>query len=182
MPNTKRPPWVFPEIPLVRTPTLFATYSNPASTTTGQRTLRMNGKNQSHLFDGASRHEERPHLSCRGRHVSLKGSPQTRHDPSGEDYSPPNHTAAYLKNPELLYPAAARERGIEGTVLLEVLISVGGNPLIMKIKKNSGHPMLDSAALWSMDQWCFEPARRCGRAIEALIEVPIHFRRAKPPE
>jgi protein TonB len=114
--------------------------------------------------------------------VPLKGSPQTEPATSDWDYSPPDHTAACLKNPELLYPAAARERSMEGSVLLEVLVSAGGNPLIMKIKKSSGHPILDTAALWSMEQWRFEPARRNGRAVEALVEVPIHFGRANPPE
>ncbi len=126
----------------------------------------------------------RKHLSyhAEDESASLKGPPQTKHATSDRDYSPPDHTAACLKNPELLYPAAARERGMEGTVLLEVLVSVGGNPLIMKIKQSSGHPLLDTAALWSMDQLCFEPARRRGRAVEALVEVPIHFRHAEPLE
>jgi len=104
---------------------------------------------------------------------------ETSHATPDRDYSPPDHTAAYLNNSKLFYPAATRERGVEGVVVLKVLVSAEGHPLIMKIEQSSGHPMLDTAALWSMEEWRFEPARRHGHAVEALVEIPIHFRRTE---
>jgi TonB family protein len=47
---------------------------------------------------------------------------------------------------KLQYPPRARERGIEGRVLLEILVDEGGSLRNCAVETSSGSPMLDTAA------------------------------------
>lgn len=88
---------------------------------------------------------------------------------------PPDVKAAYLANPKPNYPLAARRRGMEGLVVLSVLVGADGNPLQVEIARGSGHDILDSAARESVRTWRFKPAHRGGLGVEARVEVPIRF-------
>jgi protein TonB len=90
--------------------------------------------------------------------------------------TPPDFRAAYLRNPPPTYPASARRRGEEGTVTLRVLVSAEGTPERVELERSSGSNALDLAALESVRQWRFAPARRGGAAHEAWVVVPIVFR------
>lgn len=92
-----------------------------------------------------------------------------------DEFVGPDLTAAYLHNPPPHYPVRARRRGIEGVVLLEVALDAGGRPVSVAVKRGSGHPGLDEAALMAVRQWKFTPAKRGGRAAAATVEVPIRF-------
>lgn|GEM_PF-2181653 len=74
------------------------------------------------------------------------------------------------------YPAAARQSGHSGRVLLSVLVAVDGTAQDVQLAKSSGYPSLDEAALAAVKQWRFEPARRNGAAVKFSIDVPIRFR------
>lgn len=87
----------------------------------------------------------------------------------------PSNSISYRNNPTPIYPQAARRRGIEGTVLLAVVVDVTGLPLEVEIKKSSGVLMLDDAACKAVQHWRFEPARRVGQALIATVEIPIRF-------
>ncbi|AGA34383.1 Ferric siderophore transport system, periplasmic binding protein TonB [Thioalkalivibrio nitratireducens DSM 14787] len=91
---------------------------------------------------------------------------------------PPSSQAAYLNNPEPVYPAAARSRGMEGLVLLEVEVGADGRVLSVTVHSGSGFRVLDAAAQDAVRRWHFEPARREGRPVVATVEVPIRFRLA----
>jgi len=93
-----------------------------------------------------------------------------------EPLSPPDFRAAYLRNPPPGYPAAARRNGEEGTVTLRVLVSVDGAPREVALERSSGSPILDAAALATVKNWRFSPARRGGEPQEAWVLVPIVFR------
>ncbi len=81
----------------------------------------------------------------------------------------------YDLNPAPDYPAAARRRNYQGTVLIDVLVDQGGRAAQVKIGQSSGYAMLDRSALESVRRWRFEPARRSGRAIEMWVQVPVRF-------
>lgn len=89
---------------------------------------------------------------------------------------PPQVAAAYLDNPKPAYPAIARRRRLEGTVLLEVLVSAEGRPIDLRLAESSGSAILDDAALGAVRGWRFVPAKRRDQPVEAQLRVPIRFR------
>jgi protein TonB len=96
--------------------------------------------------------------------------------PASEAASPPDFRAAYLRNPPPSYPASARRKREEGTVTLRVLVSDEGQPEKIELEHSSGSTALDLAALESVRQWRFAPARRGGTPHAAWVLVPIVFR------
>lgn len=92
-----------------------------------------------------------------------------------ESYTPPRSDARYLSNPKPFYPRAARRRGMQGTVVLEVDVDVDGAPKKVEIEVSSGFRLLDIAALQTVRTWRFVPAQRNGVAVFASVDVPIRF-------
>lgn len=84
--------------------------------------------------------------------------------------------AEYLNNPEPHYPLRARKKGLQGTVLLDVIINKDGNAKLVTLAKSSGYELLDQTALQTVMRWKFVPARIGNKTIEANVEVPITFR------
>ncbi len=92
--------------------------------------------------------------------------------PSGRSIS---HAPAYSRNPPPVYPARARQRRWEGTVLLEVSVNAQGLPATVQVKTTSSFAVLDEAAVEAVRQWVFEPARVDQNAVSAIVEVPVRF-------
>ncbi|HYA86150.1 MAG TPA: energy transducer TonB [Nitrospirota bacterium] len=88
----------------------------------------------------------------------------------------PVFDAAYLKNPKPQYPLIARRMKLEGTVILQVLVSSEGKPEIVRLGKSSGSSVLDQAALTAVQGWSFIPARQGNDPISAWVDVPLRFR------
>lgn len=84
--------------------------------------------------------------------------------------------AGYLNNPAPTYPATAQRMGWQGTVLLKVRVLADGRPAAIEIQQSSGRKMLDEAALSTVRQWLFTPAKRGDVAIEGWATVPIDFK------
>ncbi|MES2669205.1 MAG: TonB family protein [Pseudomonadota bacterium] len=118
--------------------------------------------------------------------------------PDGSDYVPPTKTEAtldigptlpphnpgplpstrleYASAPAPVYPREAMLDGIEGTVLLKVLVDVDGKPLSVEIERSSGNRRLDDAARRQvLRKWMFRPAIRDGQAIQVFGMVPVSF-------
>lgn len=91
------------------------------------------------------------------------------------EIEPPGFGAAYLNNPPPKYPPAARKFGLQGTVLLRVLVSPAGLPEKISVLTSSGSPVLDDAAVNTVKQWTFVPARQGDHAIAGSVNVPIRF-------
>lgn len=82
----------------------------------------------------------------------------------------------YAVAPAPAYPRAEARAGIEGTVLLKVLVDVDGSPLEVTLEQSSGNRSLDTQARNQvLRHWRFEPAMRDGRPVQAYGLVPIHF-------
>jgi protein TonB len=79
-------------------------------------------------------------------------------------------------NPKPSYPAEARQRGIEGHVVLRVSVDANGAATTVSVLSSSGHESLDDAALAAVRRWRFVPATRAGVAVAATADVPIQFR------
>jgi periplasmic protein TonB len=117
--------------------------------------------------------------------------------PEGNEYVPPNNIEPtpdigptqptdpgplpstrleYASAPAPVYPREAMLDGIEGTVLLKVLVDVDGKPLSVEIERSSGNRRLDDAARRQvLRKWMFRPAIRDGQAIQVFGLVPVHF-------
>ncbi|MBK7473497.1 MAG: energy transducer TonB [Betaproteobacteria bacterium] len=89
---------------------------------------------------------------------------------------PPRFDAAYLDNPAPAYPSLARRMGEQGKVLLRVRVNAGGQAEDVQVKTGSGHPRLDEAALSTVKQWRFVPARQGDQPVAAWVLVPIVYR------
>lgn len=107
---------------------------------------------------------------------------QTQPIAAGDDYVEPVYTAAYLNNPPPAYPLAARRRGIQGTAVIRTQVLENGGCRHAGVKKSSGHPLLDQAALDAVKQWRFVPARRGSQTQVAWVEVPITFKLTNTPD
>jgi protein TonB len=83
---------------------------------------------------------------------------------------------AHGSNPKPPYPIAARRLGQQGVVMLEVLVKADGHAGEVRVRKSSGHAMLDESAVQTVrERWRFIPAKRNGQPIDATVTFPIRF-------
>jgi protein TonB len=84
--------------------------------------------------------------------------------PSPLGYNPPG------------YPDAARRKGEEGTVVVGMRLKKDGKVSTVRLRKSSGHRLLDSSVLNSVLKSEFTPARdSAGDAVEALVARTVNF-------
>ena len=83
-----------------------------------------------------------------------------------------------LSKVEPPYPQAARQASMEGTVLIKIEILANGRSGNITVARSSGHELLDEAAIATVEQWRFVPAkdRTSGQAITCYTTIPISFR------
>jgi protein TonB len=122
-----------------------------------------------------------PTAAAAGAPSATSGDGGARGVPGGGDGSGGDGSGgarpAYGSNPRPPYPLAARRLGIEGRVLLEVVVRSDGSPATVSVRQSSGYQMLDdSAADTVRSRWRFIPARRDGVPVESTVTVPIRFR------
>jgi periplasmic protein TonB len=105
------------------------------------------------------------------------GEPQAESTESAADMPP---VATNPVSP-VVYPPALLEQGIEGRVLLRLVIDVQGRVIrdSSRVAESSGYPALDSAALSGAPELRFSPALRNGRPISAPFLQPVQFRRPR---
>ena len=71
------------------------------------------------------------------------------------------------------YPPAAREKSIQGPVVLDV--QIGGNGLVENVDVISGEPVLAQAAVRAVRQWRYQPNFVDGRPVESQARITIKF-------
>jgi len=71
------------------------------------------------------------------------------------------------------YPAAARDAGVQGVVILEVTIGPAGDIVEGRILR--GVPLLDGPALDAVRQWQFAPTQLNGIAVPVIMTVTVNF-------
>lgn len=81
----------------------------------------------------------------------------------------------YRSNPRPKYPRAARARGYQGNVVLEVLVDQNGRVSDLRVFKSSGYPILDQAAEEAVKKWLFEPAMIGKEKVKMWVRIPIRF-------
>lgn len=79
-------------------------------------------------------------------------------------------------NPKPEYPFVARNRGYQGRVVLQVDVLPDGTAERVELTSSSGYDSLDAAAVRTVRQWRFVPARRNGEPVAAAVTVPVLFK------
>jgi TonB family protein len=87
----------------------------------------------------------------------------------------PQFEAEYLNNTPPNYPASAKRMGIEGEVILLVVVQENGLPAEINIHQSSGFAILDESAILAVKKWQFVSAKQNGKNIRASVLVPIKF-------
>ncbi|MFZ1133611.1 MAG: TonB family protein [Candidatus Korobacteraceae bacterium] len=72
-----------------------------------------------------------------------------------------------------VYPALARQARIQGTVVLQAVISKDGS--IEGLHLVSGHPMLAPAAIEAVKQWKYKPYFLNGEPVEVETTINVNF-------
>ena len=73
------------------------------------------------------------------------------------------------------YTEDARRRGIEGDVVLEIVVRSDGSVGDVKVVQGLGGG-LDRRAVDAVRQWKFSPAKRFGTPVDVLVEVAVEFK------
>ena len=74
------------------------------------------------------------------------------------------------------YPPAARNREIEGTVYVKMLVNDGGSVESAFVARSSGNDALDGAAVEAVYNWSFSPAKDTyGSPVRCYITMPVNF-------
>ncbi len=71
------------------------------------------------------------------------------------------------------YPREARERGIEGDVLLQATIDTQGNMINLKVVQ--GDPILVGASMDAVKKWRYRPYIYEGKPVEVETSIRIQF-------
>jgi protein TonB len=72
-----------------------------------------------------------------------------------------------------VYPDIARSARVEGTVILEAVISATGR--VDQVRLLRSVPLLDSAAIDAVRQWLFTPTMLNGEPIPVVMTVTVTF-------
>jgi TonB family protein len=81
--------------------------------------------------------------------------------------------AKLVNQPHPVYPPAAREAQVSGTVRLSVLIGKDGT--VQHIEVMNGHPLLVPAALDAVRQWTYQQTLLNGQPVEVATSVDVSF-------
>lgn len=75
-----------------------------------------------------------------------------------------------------IYPELARQAGMEGSVLLSVLVGTDGSPIEIKVLRSDVTPAMEKAAIAAARLFQFKPATQNTNPVRARISIPIVFR------
>ena len=76
----------------------------------------------------------------------------------------------------LTYPDRAKQRGIEGEVVISVLVSRSGQVEKLRILQSQPPGVFDEAVRNSVPNWTFEPAKYEGEAVQTWGTLTIPFK------
>jgi TonB family protein len=81
--------------------------------------------------------------------------------------------AKLVKKVQPEYPAEAREKRIEGTVKLQVIVGKDGSVTVQNVVE--GDPLLSPAAIEAVRQWRYEPWQLNGQPVEMQTTIDVVF-------
>lgn len=78
-----------------------------------------------------------------------------------------------LKDAPGVMPEAARQAGVFGMVILEIIIGADGHVESAKVLRSI--QLLDQAAIDAVKQWVYEPTQLNGRPVPVIMTVTVNF-------
>jgi len=78
-------------------------------------------------------------------------------------------------NASLSYPRVALQSGVEGNVVVQVVVNADGSPENPQVVR-SASPLLEQSAIDAVMAQQFEPGKQRGRAVRTVITIPVKFR------
>ena len=102
-------------------------------------------------------------------------------EPVDDGGDPPDFVAVE-KDPEFVnrvqaaYPDMARKAGIEGKVIVKVLVGKNGKPEKAQIIKNPGTDIFDESVINAVMNSTYTPAIQNGRPVKVWLMVPFSFK------
>lgn len=95
--------------------------------------------------------------------------------PADEGFIPSSTRPVLRHHVKAAYPEIARRAGLEGTVVVQVL--VGARGVVERAEVIQGvHPLLDQAAVAAASRCQFSPGKQRGIAVPVWVAVPYRFR------
>ncbi len=80
---------------------------------------------------------------------------------------------------DVTYPEMARKAGVEGTVVVQIVVDENGMPRDPTIIK-SASDLLDEAAVKAVMLQRFKPGKQRGKAVKVKMAIPVIFRLRSP--
>ncbi len=77
--------------------------------------------------------------------------------------------------PDPKYPRLANRRGLQGSVILSMLVVMDGTVKDVQVLKSSGHRSLDRAAIDGAKKWLFYPGQKGKQKVEMWKSMQITF-------
>lgn len=105
-------------------------------------------------------------------------SPGQLPNPNPNLTTPPTISAnsmQWVRRPQVVYPAEAKLRKEQGTVVIRALVNTQGVPAAVSVFKSSGYPDLDQAAQRAIWDARYQPFLRNGNPIAVYVQSPIGF-------
>jgi TonB family protein len=102
---------------------------------------------------------------------SAKTLPTDQTSPASSQ--PDSTTLVAIKTEKAFYPYEARDKKIQGEVVLKILVSEAGD--VESAEVVSGDPILGKSAIEAVKKWKFKPFIKNGKAIKVSTKLPIDF-------
>jgi protein TonB len=80
-----------------------------------------------------------------------------------------------IRQMPITYPTLAKRNGVEGRVVVRVLIGIKGKPEKMEIYKSEPEGIFDENAMKSLKYWQFRPGILNGELVPTWVAVPLTF-------
>lgn len=93
----------------------------------------------------------------------------------GQLATPPQKAKARYR-PTPRYPASARQRGVEGEVVVRMRVDARGRVIDVAIVRSNPPGVFDDAARQAARAYRFDPAVQGGQAVESTVEQRIAFK------
>ena len=87
----------------------------------------------------------------------------------------PVTTPRLIKEVKPRYTNEAILHKVQGSVVLEVVVTCDGTPARIRVVRSLDPGGLDEQAIVAVEQWRFEPGRRAGTPVDVLVTVILDF-------
>lgn len=87
----------------------------------------------------------------------------------------PTHCSVEKTDEPLPYPVSLKGSGIQGKVILQVVIGEDGCTESVKIVRKL-HSELDQIAMQAVSSWKFQPALKDGKPVKIMVQVAAMFK------